>query len=100
MVLYITIDVYTAIMKTIPIDCLRGSVGRAREYIPHNEKIYIDCLRGSVGRAREYRTVIFKRCVLSSNPVRDIYYCKETVLFLFFIKFSPFCNIVSPFCLI
>ena len=68
MVLYITIDVYTAIMK---------------------KKMPIYCLRGSVGRAREYSTVIFKRCVVSSNPIRDIYYCKD-FCFLFLLIFLLF----------
>ena len=41
----------------------------------------IDCLRGSVGRVREYSTVIFKRCVVSLNPVLVIYYCKDVRFF-------------------
>ena len=76
MVLYITIDVYTAI----------------------NEEMPIDCLRGSVGRAREYSTVIFKHCVVSSNPVGNIYYCKEVCFY--FYEFFSFLQYLSLFCLV
>ena len=60
MVLYITIDVYTAIMNT----CLL--VAFVAQWVEH------------------VNIVIFKLCVVSSNPVRDIYYCSYCKDFCFY----------------
>ena len=64
---------------------------RAEIYI-YNARLAISCLRGSVGRAREYCTLIF----LSSALLDRIPYAtfiivtiEKTIVFIF-IKFSPF----------
>ena len=59
----------------------------------------IDYLRGSVGRAREYSTVIFFHAVSLVRILYATFIIVKTFVFNF-IKFSTFCNIVSPFCLI
>ena len=42
----------------------------------YNDQLAISCMRGLVGRPREYCILVFfKLCVVSSNPVRDTYYC-------------------------
>ena len=63
MILYVTVNVYTAIMISYPIRYLSGSGDRIREL----------------------SNFYFKHCVVSWNPIRNIYYCNY-----FFINFFSF----------
>ena len=44
--------------------------------------------------------LFFKCCVVSSNPVHNITFIIVKTFVFIFIKFSPFCNIFSPFCFV
>ena len=76
MVLFNTIDVYTAIkLKWL-------SVAWVAQLIEHVNIAHL----------------FFKLCVVSSNPARDIYFCNYFKDFCFiFIKFSPFAKLFLHF---
>ena len=77
-VLFSTIDVYTA----IKLNWL--SVAWVAQWVEH------------VNIAHLY----FKLCVVSSNPARDIFFVTTLKTFVLFFLIFSFCKIVSPFILI